>query len=100
MKIARVVGNLVSTEKLPAYEARKLLIVQPLAPDGTKAGPSTMAIDYVGAGVGDVVLMGAAPGLANLVFRIENAPINELVMAIVDRVSFNGRDTLGNSVAG
>ncbi len=100
MRIARVIGNLVSTEKLPAYEARKLLLVQPLAPDGAKAGPSTMAIDYVGAGVGDIVLMGAAPGLANLVFQISNAPINELVMAIVDRVSLHGSDTIGNSVDG
>lgn len=99
MKIARVIGNIVSTEKLPAYEARKLLLLQPLGPDGSKAGPVTMAIDYVGAGAGDIVLMGAAPGLANLVFQIENAPINELVMAIVDRVSINGRDSIGNSVA-
>jgi len=99
MKIARVVGNVVSSDKLPAYEARKLLLVQPLNPEGADMGHSTMAIDYVGAGIGDIVLMGAAPGLANLVFQIKNAPINELVMAIVDRVSIEGRDTIGNSVA-
>ncbi len=87
MKIARVIGNLVSSHRLEAYEARKLLLVQPITPEGEPEGRCTMAIDYVGAGIGDTVLMGAAPGLAATVFGIEKAPINELIMAIVDSIS-------------
>lgn len=90
MKLARVIGPVVSTAKLPAYEARKLLLVQPLAPDGSQTGTATMAIDYVGAGEGDVVLMGSAPGLAELVFRLERAPINEMLMGVVDDVVVQG----------
>jgi microcompartment protein CcmK/EutM len=57
-----------------------------------------MAIDYVGAGPGDIVLMGAAPGLAELVFQLERAPINELIMAIIDTVTLGDKTTIGNSV--
>jgi microcompartment protein CcmK/EutM len=98
VKIARVVGNIVSSDKLPAFNSRKLMLVQPLNPDGSKAGKETMAIDYVGAGPGDIVLMGAAPGLAELVFQLERAPINELIMAIIDTVTLGDKTTIGNSV--
>lgn len=87
MKIGRVVGNLVSTHCLPAYEKRKLMLVQPLSPQGEPEGRVTMAIDYVSAGVGDTVIFSAAPGLASTVFGIERAPINELIMGIVDQVT-------------
>lgn len=87
MKIGRVVGNLVASHKLEAFESRKLMLVQPLSPDGKPLGKATMAVDYVGAGQGDLVIMGAAPGLAGTVFGIEKAPINELIMGIIDKVS-------------
>ncbi|MCX8037476.1 MAG: EutN/CcmL family microcompartment protein [Candidatus Sumerlaeia bacterium] len=100
MYLARVIGNLVSTDKYPAFETRKMLIVQRLGLDQKPVGASTMAIDYVGAGVGDLVLVGAAPGLASTVFGIPKAPIRELVMGIVDRVETSGRYAeFGNSVA-
>lgn len=99
MRIARVVGNLVSTHKLPAYEARKLMIIEELGLDREPLGKTTMAIDYVGAGPGDTVLVGAAPGLASLVFKIERAPINDLIMGIIDRVDSGGvHEAFGNSV--
>ncbi len=86
MKIGRVIGNIVATYQLEAYNARKLLMVQPVTPDGTATGRATMAIDYVGAGKGDLVIMSAAPGLASTVFKIEKAPINEMISGIIDRV--------------
>ena len=99
MRLARVIGNLVSTEKHPAYEARKLLLVQPLGVDAAPLGRVTMAIDYVGAGPGDYVLIGAAPGLASQVFHLDVAPINDLVMGIVDRAAFQKPDgDFGNDV--
>ena len=100
MYLARVLGNMVTTEKYDAYDRRKLLIVQKLGLDRKPAGPSTMAIDYVGAGEGDIVLVGAAPGLASTVFGIPKAPIRELVMGIVDRVDTEGVfEPFGNSVS-
>jgi len=100
MRLARVIGNLITTEKHPAYQSRKLMLVQPVDLEGNSRGSVTMAIDYVGAGPGDTVLVGAAPGLAAQVFKIKIAPINDLIMGIVDRVALgpNGID-FGNSVA-
>jgi microcompartment protein CcmK/EutM len=86
MNIARVIGNVVSTLKNDAYQGKKLLLVQRLTLDGKPRGIPTVAIDYVGAGEGDVVLLGAAPGLAQSVFKISPAPMRELIMGVVDRI--------------
>ena len=85
MYIAKVIGKVVSVIKHPAYENRTLLLVQPLSLKAKLVRTPTIAVDYVGAGEGDVVLVGAGPGVAQEVFGIENAPIRELVMGIIDR---------------
>lgn len=94
MRLARVIGNLVTSDKHPAYEGRKLMLVQPLDQDANPQGGVTMALDYVGAGPGDMVLVGAAPGLAAVVFHLDVAPINDLIMGIVDCVTLRqqGKD--------
>lgn len=94
MKLGRVVGNVVATLKHEAYDARKLLLVEPISPEGDSIGPATVAVDYVGAGIGELVLLGAAPGAAQLVFEIEIAPIKEMVMGIIDEVEKDGQITL------
>lgn len=86
MFLAKVIGNVVSSDKHEAYEDKKLLLVQKLDLHRNPSGPSTVAVDYVGAGEGDIVMVGAAPGLASTVFNVPKAPIRELVMGIVDRV--------------
>ncbi len=91
MRIARVVGNVVSTLKHEAYEGKKLLLVAPVTPDGKIKSPATVAVDYVGAGTGEYVLLGAAPGAAKLVFEIDVAPIKDMVMGIIDEVKINGK---------
>lgn len=91
MYIAKVVGKIISTDKIPAYENRKLLLVKKYNMQGELEGAATMAIDYVGAGEGDTVLVGAAPGLASTVFKIPNAPIRELVMGIIDYYSVESK---------
>ena len=62
MYIAKVVGKVVSVIKHSAYENRTLLLVQPLSLTSQLVRKSTIAVDYVGAGEGDVVLVGAGPG--------------------------------------
>ncbi len=99
MFLGKVLGNVVSTDKYDAYANKKLLVVQKLDLYKNPSGASTVAIDYVGAGEGDVVLVGAAPGLASTVFNTPKAPIRELVMGIVDRVSIAGTPPFGNSVS-
>ena len=99
MHLAVVVGNVISTDKYKAYDNRKLLLVQKIGLDRKPQGNVTIAIDYVDAGEGDIVLVGAAPGLASTVFKIPHAPIRELIMGVVDRVDLEGeRPLFGNSV--
>ena len=90
MRLGRVVGNVVSTLKHEAYFSRSLLLIEPITPDGRPQGPATVAVDYMGAGEGEIVLLGAAPGAAKLVFNIDVAPIKEMVMGIVDEVEKDG----------
>ena len=85
MYIAKVIGKVVSVIKHPAYENRTLLLVQPLSLKSKLVRTPTIAVDYVGAGENDIVLVGAGPGVAQEVFEIETAPIRELVMGIIDR---------------
>ncbi|NUP88589.1 MAG: EutN/CcmL family microcompartment protein [Candidatus Sumerlaeia bacterium] len=99
MQLGIVVGSIWSSEKHAAYEGRKQLLVQRVDLDRKPVGHPTVAIDYVNAGVGDTVLLGAAPGLASVVFKIKIAPIQTLVMGVVDRVEAPGHQPFGNSVA-
>ena len=85
MYIAKVIGKVVSVIKHPAYDNRTLLLVQPLSLKSQLVRTPTIAVDYVGAGENDIVLVGAGPGVAQEVFELEAAPIRELVMGIIDR---------------
>src|SRR2546423_4901603 len=57
MLIARVIGELVATQKHASHEGRKLLLVQPLNLDGSDRGDAVIALDSVDAGAGDRVLL-------------------------------------------
>jgi ethanolamine utilization protein EutN len=89
MYIAKVIGKMVSVIKHKAYDGKKMLIVQKLDLDSNPVGPAVMAVDYIGAGEGDTVLVARTPGLAQEVFHIENAPICELIIAVVDTISID-----------
>ncbi|MCX7013462.1 MAG: EutN/CcmL family microcompartment protein [Candidatus Sumerlaeota bacterium] len=98
MIFAKVIGKVISTDKHPAFETRKLLYVQPLGLDQTPRGLPTVAIDYVDAGEGDIVLMGAAPGLAQQVFGIPDSPMRELIMGVIDRTDLRDFEPFGVDV--
>jgi ethanolamine utilization protein EutN len=86
MQIARVVGTVVATQKHGKFAAAKLLLVQPVNLDDTPIGPALLAVDSVGAGVREkvlVVLEGRAAGEA--VGR-RGAPVDAAIIGIVDRV--------------
>ena len=57
MILARVVGTVVATQKRPQFEGAKLLLVQPETPQGEAKGATLLAIDSVGAGVGERVIV-------------------------------------------
>ncbi len=95
MEIGRVIGTITSTVKHEVYYGKPLLVVQQLSLSGEIQGEARIAIDYVGAGVGDLVLIGGAPGVAASVFGVEKAPIRDLVMGIIDRVDLGRERIMG-----
>ncbi len=88
MFLARIKKKVIASEKHPAYQGKRVFIVQPVDPDGTEKGDEWLAMDYVSAGLGDLVVCGGAPGVAKEVFQLERAPIRTLIIAIVDRIDY------------
>ena len=86
MLIARVVGPLVATQKHRKFEATKLLLVQPIDEADEPRGPVLLAVDTVGAGVDEKVLLvldGKAAGDAMLK---KGAPVDAAIVGIIDHV--------------
>ena len=88
MFLARVEKKITSTRKHSSYSGRIVFVVQPILPDGTATGNEWVAIDYVGAGIGDVVVCGGAAGVAKTVFNLNIAPLRTLIMAVVDKINY------------
>ena len=87
MKLCRVKGSVVATAHHPAFDGKKLLIVQPLDERGAEVGHSYLAVDVVQAGVGDVVLVNAeGNGTRQILKQGPVVPIRSLIVAIVDAV--------------
>ena len=86
MIIGRVTGSVVSTIHHPIVEGRKLLLADRLDPDGQPAGGYVIAIDAIGAGMGETVLILDEGNGARQVLDRENAPVRAVVVGIVDEV--------------
>ena len=89
VQIARVIGTVVATQKHRKFEGAKLLLVQPLNIDDTPRGNALLAVDGVGAGVDEkvlVVLEGRAAGEA---LGRKGAPVDAAIIGIIDAVSIN-----------
>jgi ethanolamine utilization protein EutN len=89
MQIAKVVGTVVSTQKHRKFEGAKLLLVQPLNVDDTPRGNALLAVDGVGAGVDEkvlVVLEGRAAGEA---LGKKGAPVDAAIIGIIDTVTIH-----------
>ena len=87
MKLARVVGTVVSTINTPDFDERTLLLCDLLGPGLEPAGGYLIAVDTVGAGAGETVLLLDEGNSARQVLRSPMAPIRTLVVGIVDEVS-------------
>jgi microcompartment protein CcmK/EutM len=83
MQLARVVGTVVTTRKDENLTAVKLLILQPLAPDGSDAGRALVAADSAGAGIGERVFFVRGKE-ASFPFHPVEVPTDAGVVGIVD----------------
>jgi len=88
MRLGKVIGTVVSTIMAPGYESKKILIIQPVGPDGKEKGTAFLAIDMVQAGPGETVLTIEEGGSARQVIRDNEAfTVKAVVAAIVEEIS-------------
>jgi ethanolamine utilization protein EutN len=90
VQIARVVGTVVSTHKHRKFEGAKLLLVQPLNLDDTPRGSALLAVDGVGAGVHEKVLIVLEGRAAGEALGKKAAPVDAAIIGIIDQVDIDG----------
>jgi microcompartment protein CcmK/EutM len=91
MRLGRIVGSVVSTRKDPSLESLKLLVVENLGTNLEKEGGYVVAVDSVGAGVGEVILY-ATGSSARQTKITKDRPVDAVIMAIVDSFDVEGRN--------
>jgi ethanolamine utilization protein EutN len=90
MQIGRVVGTVVATRKNRKLEGAKLLLVQPLSLDDEPRGVALLAIDSVGAGVGEKVLVVIEGKAAGDALGKKAAAVDAAIIGCVDAVDLAG----------
>jgi ethanolamine utilization protein EutN len=85
--LARVVGNVVATQKNERYSGARVMLCQPVTPEGDETGATLIALDSVDAGVGDVVLIVQEGWSASTAATGEQgAAIDSAIVGVVDSV--------------
>ena len=86
MYLARVVGDVVSTHRHQNLGGRKLLLVRRLDLDDNEEGTEVIALDVIGVGRGEKVLVVQEGGAARALFKNDKIPVQAVVVGVVDRV--------------
>jgi microcompartment protein CcmK/EutM len=89
MLMGKVVGTVVATRKEQELEGLKLLVLRGMDLEGKTTGPVVVAVDAVGAGVGEVVLY-CSGSSARQTKVTKDRPVDATVMAIVDQLEVGG----------
>jgi len=84
--IARVVGNIVATQKQQSHEGKKILLIQPLDLEDQPTGDLVAALDSVDAGIGDRVLAVQEGFSAMTSVGHTDSPIDAAVIGVIDLV--------------
>ncbi|NNK90910.1 MAG: EutN/CcmL family microcompartment protein [Acidimicrobiia bacterium] len=91
MLLGRVTGTVVASQKEPLMDGLTLLVVRQLGVDNTESGGYVVAVDAVGAGVGEVVMY-ASGSSARQTGVTQNRPCDAVIMAIVDTWEVDGEE--------
>ncbi len=89
MVLGRVIGTLVASRKEPTLDGLTLLVVRACDVDGKPSGAIAVAVDAVGAGIGEVVLY-CSGSSARQTKVTKDRPVDATIMAIVDEIAVDG----------
>ncbi|MGA7836980.1 MAG: EutN/CcmL family microcompartment protein [Ignavibacteriaceae bacterium] len=90
MLLAKVKGNIVSTQKNQHLKGHKLLIAQKIGLDGNYIGKNDfIALDLVSAGIGDTVLVVQEGAAVKQILGHKNAPVHTMIVAVVDKINIS-----------
>jgi microcompartment protein CcmK/EutM len=89
MILAQVVGTVVATQKEQSLNGLTFMLVRGVDVDGRLSGPTVVAADAVGCGVGEMVLY-ASGSSARQTARTDKRPVDAVIMAIVDQWEVGG----------
>ncbi len=96
MIIARVLGNVVATQKNERYASARVMMCQPVTPEGEEWGATLLALDSVDAGVGDTVLVVQEGwGASTAATGEQGAAIDSAIIGVVDRIDFLAAEAEG-----
>lgn len=91
MYLARVVGDVVSSHRHANLGGRKLLLVRRLDLDDKEEGNEVIALDVIGVGRGETVLVVQEGGAARALFKNDKIPVQAVVVGVVDRVDLEAK---------
>lgn len=86
MKYGRVIGNVVSTIKHEKLKSVALLIVEPLDPDGNVIGNTEIVADFLGAGVGELIIWAAEGDIIGRIMGVAKIPLRGSIVGIIDKI--------------
>ena len=91
MKLVRVKKRVISTIKHPALNGQRLYLVQAEDPFGNSVGEPFVTIDAVQCKIGQLVLVNAEGGGTGEVLKQKGAPLQSVIVGIVDKIKFDQR---------
>ena len=86
MITGRIIGSIDATIQHPFYEGKRKMVVEKIAPDGKPTGDYLVAIDSVGAGIGETVLVLDEGTGARQVVQSTDAPLRSIIVGIIDHI--------------
>ncbi len=90
MILARIVGNVVATQKNERYEGARIMVCQPLDLRGQETGATVLALDSVDAGVGDIILLVQEGWSASTAATgVPGAAIDSAIIGVVDSIDLD-----------
>jgi ethanolamine utilization protein EutN len=90
--MARVVGDVVSTHRHENLGQKKLQLVRRLGLDGAEEGSEIIALDVIGVGVGERVLVVQEGGAARALFKDKKIPVQAVIVGVVDQFDVSWKD--------